>query len=109
MTAELETLKTQIDSIGDKIKELKGANAEKTEIDNAVKELNEAKKKFADQNNGMGVDGKPYEPPMSKAEKKAKAKAEKASGGEDPQQQVRQTIGQTSNKLSLLHYTTFTY
>ena len=44
-----------------------------------MKELLAAKQVYADANGGIGVDGKPYEPPMTKAEKKVKVKAEKAA------------------------------
>jgi hypothetical protein len=81
---DLEALKAEITAIGDKIRVLKESGADKVEIGNAVESLNAAKKKYADSNNGIGVDGKPYEPPMSKAEKKKKEKAEKGRGGGQP-------------------------
>jgi hypothetical protein len=85
---ELEQLKTQIDAAGETIKTLKSAGGEvdKVAIGAAVKDLLDLKKQYADNNNGIGVDGKPFEVPMSKAEKKAKEKAEKAAG---PAKQVR--------------------
>ena len=84
-SVDLEALKAEITSIGDKIRDLKTAGAEKAEIGAAVEALNAAKKKYADNNNGIGVDGKPYEPPMSRAEKKKKEKAEKEGvGGQQP-------------------------
>ena len=78
---ELDKLKEEITALGDKIKALKSASA----VDNdavaaLVKELLAAKKLYADNNNGIGVDGKPYQEPLTKAQKKAKAKAEKESG-----------------------------
>ena len=75
-SVDLEALKAEITSIGDKIRTLKTASPiDKDAIGAAVGALNEAKKKYADNNDGLGVDGKPYEAPMSKAEKKAKEKA----------------------------------
>lgn len=77
-TVNLEELKKEVESLAMKVKDLKaGSSVDKDAVGGAVKELLEAKQKYADNNNGIGVDGKPYEPPMSKAEKKAKAKAEK--------------------------------
>ena len=81
----MDALKEEITALGDKIRELKAASADKAAIGSAVEALNEAKKKYADQNGGIGVDGKPYEAPISKAEKKAKAKAEKASDAPKPE------------------------
>lgn len=90
MTADLDALKQKTAALGDKIRELKAAaDPDKAAIGAAVAELNEAKKQYAEQNGGIGVDGKPYEPPMTKAEKKAKAKAEKAAGGAKPEVAVR--------------------
>jgi hypothetical protein len=85
---ELEQLKEQIDAAGEKIKTLKSSEGEvdKVAIAAAVNELISLKKQYADNNNGIGVDGKPFEAPMTKAEKKAKEKAEKAAG---PAKQVR--------------------
>lgn len=82
-SVDLEALKAEITSLGDTIRTLKTASpVDNDAIGAAVGALNEAKKKYADNNNGLGVDGKPYEAPMSKAEKKAKEKAtkEKAAG-----------------------------
>ena len=82
-SVDLEALKAEITSLGDTIRTLKTASpVDKDAIGAAVGALNEAKKKYADNNDGLGVDGKPYEAPMSKAEKKAKEKAtkEKAAG-----------------------------
>jgi hypothetical protein len=85
---ELEQLKEQIDAAGEKIKTLKTAEGavDKDAIGAAVKDLLDLKKQYAENNNGIGVDGKPFEAPMSKAEKKAKDKADKAGG---PAKQVR--------------------
>eukprot|EP00555_Chaetoceros_dichaeta_P012894 CAMPEP_0198261850 /NCGR_PEP_ID=MMETSP1447-20131203/10489_1 /TAXON_ID=420782 /ORGANISM="Chaetoceros dichaeta, Strain CCMP1751" /LENGTH=644 /DNA_ID=CAMNT_0043949897 /DNA_START=39 /DNA_END=1973 /DNA_ORIENTATION=+ len=77
----LEELKTKISTLSEKIVLLKkdGGGDNKDTIATTVTELLEAKKLYADSNGGIGVDGKPYEAPMTKAEKKAKIKAEKAA------------------------------
>lgn len=78
-TVNLEDLKAEVEALANKIKEMKQGSGpvDKDAIGTAVKDMLAAKQKYADNNNGIGVDGKPYEPPMTKAEKKAKAKAEK--------------------------------
>jgi WHEP-TRS domain len=76
----LEALSADIAGMGEKIKELKSDSGSSPEaISAAVEELLRLKKEYADNNNGIGVDGKPFEKPLSKAEKKAKEKAEKAA------------------------------
>ncbi len=76
----LDELRTKVETIADKITELKKANpVDKDAIGASVKELLDAKRAFAQSNNGIGVDGNPWEEPMSKADKKKKAKAEKAA------------------------------
>jgi len=89
MTVDLPALATKIQSIGDKIKEIK-TSGDGGDVAPLVTELLAAKQEYADNKGGLGVDGKPYEPPLSKAEKKKRAKAEKAakaaaegSGGKD--------------------------
>ena len=77
--ADLATLKEQAEACISKVKELKNSGADKAAIDDAVKEMLAAKKNYADANNGIGVDGKPYQAPMTKAEKKALEKAKKAA------------------------------
>jgi len=97
MSVDLEALKAEVEKLGEEIRNLKAASeVDKNAVGAAVKALTEAKKKYADNNNGVGVDGKPYEVPMSKAEKKAKEKAEKAAAaGQPQQQQVREEINRT--------------
>lgn len=78
----LPALKTRIENLAESIKSLKSsAEPDKDAIAAAVKELLDAKRTYAANNNGIGVDGKPFEEPMSKSEKKKKAKAEKVAGG----------------------------
>eukprot|EP00560_Eucampia_antarctica_P007434 CAMPEP_0197823072 /NCGR_PEP_ID=MMETSP1437-20131217/397_1 /TAXON_ID=49252 ORGANISM="Eucampia antarctica, Strain CCMP1452" /NCGR_SAMPLE_ID=MMETSP1437 /ASSEMBLY_ACC=CAM_ASM_001096 /LENGTH=879 /DNA_ID=CAMNT_0043422043 /DNA_START=47 /DNA_END=2686 /DNA_ORIENTATION=- len=79
----LEELKAKVEALGEKVKTLKSSSeVDKDAIGAAVKELMESKLMYAEKNNGIGVDGKPYEAPMSKAEKKKKAKADKAKEAE---------------------------
>jgi glutathione S-transferase len=74
----LDELRVQIQTIADKITSLKkDPSSNKDEIASSVKALLDAKRLFAQNNNGIGVDGNPFVEPMSKAEKKAKEKAEK--------------------------------
>jgi hypothetical protein len=81
VVVDLETLKTEIDGIGAKIKELKTSGGSKEDIGAAVKELLDKKTAYADNNGGIGVDGKPFKAAMSKSEKKKQAKAEKGGAG----------------------------
>jgi hypothetical protein len=74
---DLNQLKTDIEALGEKGKELKTSGGDKDAIGAAVAEMLAKKKEYADNNNGIGFDGNPYEEPLSKAQKKAKAKAEK--------------------------------
>ena len=87
---DLDKLKAEIDAIGERIKSLKSATGEvdKDGIAAAVASLVAAKKTYADNNNGIGVDGKPFEEPLTKAQKKAKAKAE-AGAAPGPAKPVR--------------------
>ena len=88
--ANLEELKAKIQTIADKITELKKANpVDKDAIGSNVKDLLDAKRTFAENNNGIGADGKPWEEPMSKAEKKKKAKAAKAADADGGNKKVR--------------------
>ena len=78
--ASAEELKKAIDSIAEKINELKKASpVNKVAIGAAVKELLDAKRSYSGKNNGIGVDGKPWEEPVSKAEKKKRDKEMKSA------------------------------
>lgn len=71
----LDELRSNVEIIAAKIVNLKQADpVDKDAIGAAVKDLLDAKRKFAESNGGIGVDGKPFEEPLSKADKK---KAEK--------------------------------
>ncbi len=75
---DLVALQTEIESIGTQIRELKSSGG--GDVGALVAQLNTLKKQYADNNGGMGVDGKPYQPPsLSKAEKKKLEKEQKAA------------------------------
>jgi hypothetical protein len=74
---DLTQLKSEIEALGEKVKELKTSGGDKDAIGAAVAEMLALKKEYADNNKGIGIDGNPYEEPLSKAQKKAKLKAEK--------------------------------
>ncbi len=73
----LETLKTEIDNIGTQIRDLKSSGG--GDVGSLVAKLNLLKKEYADNNAGIGVDGKPYQAPLSKADKKKLEKEKKAA------------------------------
>ena len=58
--ANLEQLKAEITAIGEKIRTLKANSGSPEEIKAAVDSLLVAKQAYADNNNGIGVDGKPF-------------------------------------------------
>ena len=65
---ELDKLAVEISTLAEKIKSLKAeASVDKDAVGKAVAELLTLKQTYAENNNGIGVDGKPLE-------KKAKAK-----------------------------------
>lgn len=77
--SDLESLREQITSLGEQIKSIKAATpVDKDALTALLPKLLQAKQDFANANNGLDVDGNPYQPPMTKAEKKKKAKEEKA-------------------------------
>lgn len=76
---DLEKLKLEIESIGGSIRELKEKGGGKDEIGALVTKLNTLKQEYADNNNGIGFDGKPHQKPLSKAEKKKLEKEKKAA------------------------------
>ena len=79
----LEELSKDITAAGEKVKELKTSKADKAAIDAAVKVLLEKKQLYADNNNGIGVDGKPFGGSGGK-----KKKGGGGGGGNQQQQQV---------------------
>ena len=82
----LETLKAEIDNVGNQIRVLKGSCGDVAAL---VARLNELKKEYADNNGGIGVDGKPYQAPLSKAEKKKLEKEKKAAEQANKETKVR--------------------
>jgi len=80
MANNLDELRSKVESLAQKITNLKKETpVNKNAIGAAVKELLDAKRTFAENNGGIGVDEKPFEEPLSKAEKKKRAKAEKSA------------------------------
>lgn len=77
MSVNLEALAVEIAAMAETVKTLKAEGADGDAVKAAVDALLVVKQTYADNNGGLGVDGKPYEPPLTKAQKKAKAKAEK--------------------------------
>lgn len=76
---DLTELATRISTLGETIKSLKSsASPDKDEIGKTVTALLDAKRTYAKNNGGIGVDGKKWEEPMSKSEKKKAEKAAKA-------------------------------
>jgi hypothetical protein len=63
----MEEVKEKITALGDKIKGLKScAPPDKEAIGAAVQQLLDLKGQYAALNNGIGVDGKPFEDPKTK-------------------------------------------
>ena len=79
---DLDALKKEIETIGNRIRDLKASNGTKEDIGAAVNALKEAKKQYAENNNYIGVDGKPYTDHLTKAQKKALAKSQAQASGE---------------------------
>lgn len=79
---DLDDLRTRINQLGESIKQLKSsAEPDKDAITAAVNALLDAKRTFANNNGGIGVDGNKWEEPMSKKDKKKAEKAVKAAAG----------------------------
>ena len=73
-TANLEELRANVTTIAEKITALKKASPVDKDamIGASVKELLDAKRTFAQHNNGIGLDGTKWEEPLTKKQKKAK-------------------------------------
>lgn len=79
-SVDLDALRTRITTLGETIKTLKSSSEpDKDAIATAVAELLDAKRSFANNNGGIGVDGNKWEEPMSKKDKKKAEKAAKAA------------------------------
>lgn len=64
---DLAALATTITTLGESIKQLKSSSEpDKDAISSAVASLLDAKRTYAKNNGGVGVDGKPWEEPMTK-------------------------------------------
>jgi glutamyl-tRNA synthetase len=121
---DLTTLKTAIESLGNQIKAAKADGASKDVVEPLVKELLSKKQDYADQNGGIGVDGKPFgvkaetqkkdpskeaaastqvtvenaaKKAAKKAEKAAKKAAHKASAGVAAPNEDKQASGVTKS------------
>ncbi|KAL3789937.1 hypothetical protein ACHAW5_005482 [Stephanodiscus triporus] len=85
--SSLDELRNRIHSLAESVKSLKSASSpDKDAISAAVSALLDAKRSYSVANDGIDVDGKPWEEPMSKAEKKrmekeAKKRAAAAESG----------------------------
>jgi hypothetical protein len=92
--ANLEELRANVEAIAASIIALKKAEpVNKEAIATAVKDLLDAKRTFADNNNGIGVDGKPFEEPMSKSDKKkADKKKREENVATESNKQVRASL-----------------
>ena len=80
----LDELRDEINHLSDEIRALKtglSPEAEKSNIEIKVNAMVECKRKFAQHNGGIGFDGKPWEEPLSKSEKKRRDKAMKHADG----------------------------
>jgi hypothetical protein len=86
---DLEKLNEEIATLSATIKSLKAADpVNKDAITSAVDSLLKAKKTYAENNNGIGFDGQPYEEPLTKAQKKAKAKTDSQATVDSAEKQV---------------------
>lgn len=83
--SDLEGLSVEISQLGESIKTLKSSNADAAVIKEKVDLLLAAKRSYAEKNNGIGVDGKPFVEKMTKSQKKAAAAAQKAQGDGETQ------------------------
>ena len=75
---DLDEIKSRVDAAAAKVVELKSAKADVADIKASVGLLLAAKKEYADNNNGIGIDGKPFDDGKKKSkEKKAPVQQEK--------------------------------
>jgi hypothetical protein len=79
---DLTELASRISSLGENIKLLKSSSEQPDAdaISAAVAALLDAKRLYAQNNGGVGVDGKPWEEPLTKSQKKKLEKEKKAAG-----------------------------
>jgi len=81
---DLTELASRISSLGENIKLLKSSSEQPDAdaISAAVAALLDAKRLYAHNNGGVGVDGKPWEEPLTKSQKKKLEKEKKAAAAE---------------------------
>jgi hypothetical protein len=103
---DLPVLQAEITALGEKIKSLKEASPpDKAAIAVAVNDLLVAKRVYAENNNGIGSDGKPFEQPLTNAQKKTKAKADKSAPSEEDK--VTRSIGMYPRYFTASHFIFF--
>jgi hypothetical protein len=86
----LDDWRTKVEACAEQVKTLKTTDGvEKEAVGAAVTALLDAKRSFAKLNKGIGIDGKPFEEPMSKADKKKQKKQGTPAG---PAKEVRTPI-----------------
>jgi hypothetical protein len=102
MSVNLEALAVEIAAMAETVKTLKAEGADGDAVKAAVDALLVVKQTYADNNGGLGVDGKPYEPPLTKAQKKAKAKAEKEAAAASASAASAQAAVSTSGSCPFL-------
>lgn len=94
MAEDLKAISDEITAIADKIRSLKAeSEVAPNAIGECVAKLNEKKALYAKINSGIGVDGKPFEAPMSKVEKRKKAKEAAEAAGPAKQEGDPQSAG----------------
>jgi hypothetical protein len=81
-TVDLDSLKAEIESIGNQIKTAKSEKATKDVIEPLVAQLLEKKQLYATNNGGIGVDGKPFGGSSGSGAKKEQSKAPAAAAQE---------------------------
>ena len=81
--ADLKALKAEVDTHAASIVSLKSASAAPADIKAAVSLLLSAKKAYAESNNGIGVDGKPFDDGKKKKKEKSDKPLEKIVPNEE--------------------------
>lgn len=93
-TPDLDALRTAVETASNSVRDLKNSGGSPDAIKSAVATLNAAKSAFAAANGGLGVDGKPYEPPLTKAEKKKRDRERKAAEKADAEKSGEKADGE---------------
>ncbi len=97
---DLAELASRISTLGDTIKLLKSASEQPDAdaIAAAVAALLDAKRLFAQSNGGIGSDGKPWEEPLTKSQKKKLEKEKKAAAEAVAAAGKKQENGEQTNE-----------